>query len=336
MFLENRLIRLCSMEMSCSLYWMKCFWDTTVRYSLMDRRGRERRKRAPHILCLTAADESASRRYTMEGDLVPSALGTFSPEAGIIPRTLHRLFHMLEGSEFTLRVSFMELYNEELRDLNAPDVANLDDLPTLRIFDDASRKGGVVVQGQEETHILSADQGIKILTRGSQRRQSASTKCNDQSSRSHSIFTITIHLKEVSNKGEDLLKVGKLNLVDLAGSENVGRSGAVSGRAREAGMINQSLLTLGRVINALVEKSSHVPYRCMTASAAAYEVSAWLILRVVVCFQRIQAHATASRLSRWADENMYHRHDISSAYKSRRDAIYARLCRTRQVYSKQA
>ena len=61
--------------------------------------------------------------------------------------------------------------------------------------------------------------------------------------------------------GDDLLRVGKLNLVDLAGSENIGRSGAENKRAREAGMINQSLLTLGRVINGLVEKSSHIPYR---------------------------------------------------------------------------
>lgn len=58
-----------------------------------------------------------------------------------------------------------------------------------------------------------------------------------------------------------MLKMGKFNLVDLAGSENIGRSGAENKRAREAGMINQSLLTLGRVINALVDKASHVPYR---------------------------------------------------------------------------
>ena len=64
--------------------------------------------------------------------------------------------------------------------------------------------------------------------------------------------------------GDDLLRVGKLNLVDLAGSENIGRSGAENKRAREAGMINQSLLTLGRVINALVEKSPHIPYRCVS------------------------------------------------------------------------
>ena len=80
-------------------------------------------------------------------------------------------------------------------------------------------------------------------------------------SRSHSVFMVTVHIKENTMEGEELLKTGKLNLVDLAGSENIGRSGAVEKRAREAGNINQSLLTLGRVITALVEHGRHVPYR---------------------------------------------------------------------------
>lgn len=71
-----------------------------------------------------------------------------------------------------------------------------------------------------------------------------------------------VHTKELSKTGgEDLLKVGKLNLVDLAGSENVQRSGAENDTAREAGIINASLLALGRVINKLVEKQTHIPYR---------------------------------------------------------------------------
>merc|ERR1712126_282553 len=64
-----------------------------------------------------------------------------------------------------------------------------------------------------------------------------------------------------SLEGEDMLRVGKLNLVDLAGSENIGRSGAINQRAREAGNINQSLLTLGRVITSLVDRTPHIPYR---------------------------------------------------------------------------
>jgi kinesin family member 11 len=212
-------------------------------------------------------DLECTKRYTMSGDLTPT-LGTFSPEAGVIPRTLHRLFHILETdhADFAVRVSFVELYNEELRDLNTPG----DSIPMtsdtngggLKIFDETTSTGrNVVIQGVEETPIASAADGVRVLTRGSQRRQIAATRFNEHSSRSHSIFSITVHIKEIGSKGEDLLKVGKMNLVDLAGSENVGRSGAEKGRAREAGMINQSLLTLGRVINGLVDRSPHIPYR---------------------------------------------------------------------------
>ncbi|GAA5845511.1 hypothetical protein JCM11251_001659 [Rhodosporidiobolus azoricus] len=236
------------------------------------------------------------KTYTMEGDLSPYR-GTYHPEAGIIPRTLYSLFDRLAECkcEFSVRCSFIELYNEELRDLNAPSSASVDtDFPspsaasspepgagpasrstngprTLRIYEETKNgQTGVTIQGLEETFIGNAEEGLRVLRRGSERRQIAATNCNERSSRSHSIFTITVHLKDTSSKeGQDVLKVGKLNLVDLAGSENVGRSGAVQGRAREAGMINASLLALGRVINQLVDKGEggagakkqHIAYR---------------------------------------------------------------------------
>lgn len=213
----------------------------------------------------------------MQGDLSPTPMGNPSAHAGIIPRTLFRLFHELEKmkADFIVKVSFIELYNEELRDLLATDLpapANLTQPmgmaakdakgsdSGLKIFDD-SNKRGVFIQGLEEIAVKDSNHALALLTKGSERRQIAATKFNDHSSRSHSVFSITVHVKETNNMGDDLLKVGKLNLVDLAGSENIGRSGAENKRAREAGMINQSLLTLGRVINALVDKSSHVPYR---------------------------------------------------------------------------
>jgi kinesin family protein 11 len=93
------------------------------------------------------------------------------------------------------------------------------------------------------------------------RRTTAETLMNKHSSRSHSIFTINIMMRETSAEGEDLIKRGTLNLVDLAGSENIGRSGAKDERKKEAGMINQSLLTLGRVITSLTDHQAHVPYR---------------------------------------------------------------------------
>ncbi|KAF8636454.1 hypothetical protein AX17_003270 [Amanita inopinata Kibby_2008] len=218
------------------------------------------------------------KTYTMQGDLTPTPMGNPSPNAGMIPRVLFRMFHELEksGADYSVKISFVELYNEELRDLLANDLpppsgnvqpmgANVKDNTkgqdnSLKIFDDANKRG-VFIQGLEETAVKDSQDALALLTKGSLRRQIAATKFNDHSSRSHSVFSITVHTKETSSIGDDLLRVGKLNLVDLAGSENIGRSGAENKRAREAGMINQSLLTLGRVINSLVDKAQHVPYR---------------------------------------------------------------------------
>ncbi|KIW13817.1 kinesin-like protein bimC [Exophiala spinifera] len=104
-----------------------------------------------------------------------------------------------------------------------------------------------------------ASSGIKLVQRGSHRGEVAASKCNDFSSRSHTIFTITTYIKKVNDPGEDCISSGKLNLVDVAGSENIQRSGTENKRATEVGLINKSLLTTGRVINALVDKRSHIP-----------------------------------------------------------------------------
>ncbi len=210
----------------------------------------------------------------MEGKLV-STNGLLDLEAGIIPRTLDRLFYQVEVSETQLfvRATFVELYNEDLRDLLAaepPPGTSAHAPPAsaraggLRIYES---KEGAQIQGLQETPIHSAEEGLALLRRGSNKRQVASTKCNDSSSRSHSIFTLTVYSRDASSAApgskdeEGTFRVGKLHLVDLAGSESIDRSKAEGKGAREAGMINKSLLTLGRVINALVEGSSHVPYR---------------------------------------------------------------------------
>ncbi|KAL7274763.1 Kinesin-related motor protein [Rhizina undulata] len=197
------------------------------------------------------------KTYTMSGNMTDN-FGTYSDSAGIIPRTLYRLFTRLDSDDAdnSVKCSFIELYNEELKDLLAAD-----EHAKVKIFEDSTRKGGIVIQGMEESYIKNAEDGVKLLQEGSHKRQVAATRCNDLSSRSHTVFTITVHVKDIGEDGEEMLRTGKLNLVDLAGSENIGRSGAENKRAREAGMINQSLLTLGRVINALVDKSPHIPYR---------------------------------------------------------------------------
>jgi kinesin family protein 11 len=194
----------------------------------------------------------------MSGDITD--VRPLPDNAGIIPRVLDSLFNKLEleETENSVKCSFIELYNEELRDL-----LSTDDNVKLKIFDDNNKKGhsATLVQGMEECHLKSATQGIKLLSDGSHKRQVAATKCNDLSSRSHTVFTITVYMKRTSEDGVEFMSAGKLNLVDLAGSENIQRSGAENKRAAEAGLINKSLLTLGRVINALVERGSHIPYR---------------------------------------------------------------------------
>ena len=198
------------------------------------------------------------KTYTMTGDI--SNVLPLPDAAGIIPRVLDAMFQRLEASEteHLVKCSFIELYNEELRDLLSPD-----DAIKLKIFDDNTKKSHAttMVQGMEECYLKSAVQGITLLRNGSHKRQVAATKCNDLSSRSHTVFTITVQRKGTTTDGQEYMNTGKLNLVDLAGSENIQRSGAENKRAAEAGLINKSLLTLGRVINALVERSSHIPYR---------------------------------------------------------------------------
>ncbi|KAI8152240.1 Kinesin-like protein bimC [Colletotrichum sp. SAR 10_70] len=201
------------------------------------------------------------KTYTMSGDMTET-LGLLNDNAGIIPRVLHALFNKLEvdDTESCVKCSFIELYNEELRDL----ISVEEDRHKLKIYDDTSRRGHAttVVQGMEERHIKTASEGIKVLQGGSLRREVAATNCNDLSSRSHTVFTITAYVRKKGEDGEeDYVSAGKLNLVDLAGSENIQRSGAENKRAAEAGLINKSLLTLGRVINALVDRSQHIPYR---------------------------------------------------------------------------
>lgn len=203
------------------------------------------------------------KTHTMEGrrhdEMLSVADRRLEENAGIIPRAVQHIFKHLRSltDEHSVRVSHMELYNEQLTDLLGPDEIPTND--SLRVYEDPAK--GTFVQGLEDTVVRSEQEIFAVLDKSALKRKTAETLMNKYSSRSHSIFSITIHIKESTPEGADLLKVGKLNLVDLAGSENVGRSGAVKGRAREAGNINQSLLTLGRVITALVDRHPHIPYR---------------------------------------------------------------------------
>ncbi|CAA6661780.1 unnamed protein product [Spirodela intermedia] len=204
------------------------------------------------------------KTHTMEGD-IRSKSGELSADAGIIPRAVRQIFDTLDAqkADYSMKVTFLELYNEEIFDLLTPEDCSrsMDDKQRRPISLMEDGKGGAVIRGLEEVVVYSASEIYSLLEQGSARRRTGETLLNKQSSRSHSLFSITVHVKEAAIGNEELIKCGRLNLVDLAGSENISRSGARESRAREAGELNKSLLTLGRVITALVEHSGHVPYR---------------------------------------------------------------------------
>ena len=214
------------------------------------------------------------KTHTMEGyhdwdDASSDSFADSMPSnAGVIPRAMSHIFAHLKakGVEHSVKCTFLELYNEEITDLLAVsdlvegtvEAANAK-APKHPLMEDG--KGGVAVKGLEEVAVANPEEIFDHIRRGSAKRRTAETLMNKQSSRSHSVFSVTVHTKESTPDGEDVIRCGKLNLVDLAGSENISRSGAVDKRAREAGEINKSLLTLGRVIAALVAGGGHVPYR---------------------------------------------------------------------------
>ena len=176
-------------------------------------------------------------------------------QRGIIPRIVEQMFASILRSpgniEYTVRVSYMEIYMEKIRDLLAHQNDN------LPIHEEKSR--GVYVKGLLEIYVSSVQEVYEVMRRGGAARATAATNMNQESSRSHSIFVITITQKNVETGSA---KSGQLFLVDLAGSEKVGKTGASGQTLEEAKKINKSLSALGMVINSLTDgKSTHIPYR---------------------------------------------------------------------------
>ncbi|KAI5463364.1 P-loop containing nucleoside triphosphate hydrolase protein [Mariannaea sp. PMI_226] len=192
----------------------------------------------------------AGKSYTMMGTNIDDDEGR-----GVIPRIVEQIFASILSSpstiEYTVRVSYMEIYMERIRDLLAPQNDN------LPVHEEKNR--GVYVKGLLEIYVSSVQEVYEVMRRGGNARAVAATNMNQESSRSHSIFVITITQKNVETGSA---KSGQLFLVDLAGSEKVGKTGASGQTLEEAKKINKSLSALGMVINALTDgKSSHIPYR---------------------------------------------------------------------------
>lgn len=183
--------------------------------------------------------------------------------AGIIPRACTDLFDsvMLENGEksaseqktFLIHASYLEIYNENVRDLLDPNSASSSS--TLELKENPDK--GVYVKNLSMHKCTSAAQTQKLMAKGWKNRSTGATLMNQDSSRSHAIFSIYVETEFEGN-----IRAGKLHLVDLAGSERQSKTMASGIRLKEAAKINLSLSALGNVISALVDgKAKHIPYR---------------------------------------------------------------------------
>ncbi|KAG2785439.1 Kinesin-like protein [Phytophthora cactorum] len=177
---------------------------------------------------------------------------------GIIPRAIEMILQECEtlkdqGWNYITKVSFLEIYNETLKDLLATKHSGDNKLGIKK-----DSKGGVYVPGLTLVDVTATDQVEVLMERASRARSVACTDMNAQSSRSHSVFTL--HLQGVNDKDGVMLN-GQLNLVDLAGSERASRSNVSGDRLKETQAINKSLSCLADVFNAIGNKASHIPFR---------------------------------------------------------------------------
>eukprot|EP00474_Spongospora_subterranea_P009867 CRZ10325.1 hypothetical protein [Spongospora subterranea] len=196
----------------------------------------------------------SGKTFTMEGPPPP----VDKTSIGMIPRSISQIFNCVKAlSErswvFQCSVTYVEIYNEQIFDLLGSGIVRDDDLKIKHAPDASTEVVGAIVEP-----VLCEADVFPLLTRASQNRATARTKQNERSSRSHSVFQMTIR---GSNSCTGQNTVGVLNLIDLAGSERLKRSESTGDTLKETQNINKSLSCLGDVISSLSNKSKHVPYR---------------------------------------------------------------------------
>ncbi|KAG9143182.1 hypothetical protein Leryth_010113, partial [Lithospermum erythrorhizon] len=213
-------------------------------------------------VCIFAYGQTGSgKTYTMMGK--PG----IADQKGLIPRSLEQVFEtrqtlQLQGWKYDMQVSMLEIYNETIRDLLSPnrpnsDVSRIDNMgKQYAIKHDAN--GNTHVSDLTIVDVRSSKEVSYLLDRAAQSRSVGKTQMNEESSRSHFVFTLRI---SGVNESTDQQVQGVLNLIDLAGSERLSKSGATGDRLKETQAINKSLSSLSDVIFALGKKDEHVPFR---------------------------------------------------------------------------
>jgi hypothetical protein len=190
------------------------------------------------------------KTYTMTGN---------SLRGGLVQRCvgllIRRLAHCPRLEGYSLRMNYVEIYNEAIRDLLAEREG--------RIVVRELARSGFYVEGLEAVEVGDEEVFGRELQRGLLKRSTKSTKMNEVSSRSHTILTLFLEAKVADEQGGSVLRISKLNFVDLAGSEKQKQTDVTGSKLKEASNINKSLTTLSLVISKLAEKAkgAHVPYR---------------------------------------------------------------------------
>uniref|UniRef100_A0A8C5IDH5 Kinesin family member 4A n=1 Tax=Junco hyemalis TaxID=40217 RepID=A0A8C5IDH5_JUNHY len=206
---------------------------------------------------LAYGQTGSGKTYSMGGTY--TANQEHEPSVGVIPRVIKLLFEEKQQRhdwDFVLKVSYLEIYNEDILDLLCPSRER----SPISIREDP--KEGIKIVGLTERNVTCAQETVSCLEQGNNCRTVGSTAMNSQSSRSHAIFTIFIDQKKKNDKNCSFHC--KLHLVDLAGSERQKKTKAEGDRLKEGININRGLLCLGNVISALGEenkKGGFVPYR---------------------------------------------------------------------------
>ncbi|XP_067903586.1 kinesin family member 4 isoform X2 [Heterodontus francisci] len=206
---------------------------------------------------LAYGQTGSGKTYSMGGTYTSVQEG--DPSVGVIPRVINMLFRMIEensDNDFTLKISYLEIYNEEILDLLHPSREK----SQIHIREDP--KEGIKIVGLIEKQVITVMEMVDCLEQGNSTRTVAATAMNSQSSRSHAIFTVTVEQRKKSDKNNYFRS--KLHLVDLAGSERQKKTKAEGDRLKEGININRGLLSLGNVISALGDENNRkgfVPYR---------------------------------------------------------------------------
>ena len=225
----------------------------------------------------------SGKTYTMYGkeeEMWGGKENKLSDTSGLVPRIVSSLFKRIAPSAsssstilssssslsttttpstpaeeiyYTIKCTFVEVYNNTIRDLLS---GKRDGNAALNVRETPLK--GVWIDGVKEIFVASVKEIADIIRLGFRRRAVKATKMNDYSSRSHCVFTLTL---EQTGFSDGTSKSSCLNLVDLAGSERVSRSGVENSALKEACNINQSLSCLGSCIRALTQKGrTHIPY----------------------------------------------------------------------------